>query len=369
MMKRGMVLAWSVLAFGCVAEETLPSPEAQEIAENLEQAGFPANDITIVDDKVYVERDAEMSLATSREALGPGGSCSGSTKPDATAWQQFASQALYVDVDTSACGYTAAPLYFASLGGNGRHWRTTGATSIYLPTATGFRIHLFDENGPVTPADANARGWHINWRATPNNLRLPEECTSNTRPGATAWQQAGAQTVYVDVNTSACGYTTVPRYFTSLGGSVYHKKTTGGTSISVPTAIGFRVYVYYPAPITPGDANAYGWYINWQATSRNLRLPEVCTGGTLSGVTGWQQFGTQGLYLDVYTSPCGYTTAPLYFTSLVGNGGQWKTTGATSIYSPTATGFRVYLFRIDAPITPADANASGWYINWQARFY
>jgi hypothetical protein len=77
MMKRVMALAaWSALAFGCIAEEALPPTEAQEVVEDLTQAGFPANDIKIVDGQVYVERDAEASLAASPEMLGIGSSCS-----------------------------------------------------------------------------------------------------------------------------------------------------------------------------------------------------------------------------------------------------------------------------------------------------
>ena len=76
-MKRGMALAtWSVLVFGCGVEpqEPRPSAEVREIIENLKQAGFPANDIMIVDERVYVGRDAEVSLAASREMLETGDS-------------------------------------------------------------------------------------------------------------------------------------------------------------------------------------------------------------------------------------------------------------------------------------------------------
>ncbi len=98
--------------------------------------------------------------------------CTGRTVPGATDWHQVPSSpegpsTLVLDVDTTACGYTTTPRYFTSLGGNTKHWRTTGATSIYSPTTTGFRVYVFDKDGPVTPADANARGWHINWQARP----------------------------------------------------------------------------------------------------------------------------------------------------------------------------------------------------------
>ncbi|MFE8600205.1 M57 family metalloprotease [Archangium violaceum] len=48
--------------------------EAQEILGNLTKAGFPADDIMVVDGKVYVGRDAEVSLAASREMLEHGNS-------------------------------------------------------------------------------------------------------------------------------------------------------------------------------------------------------------------------------------------------------------------------------------------------------
>ena len=293
--------------------------------------------------------------------------CVGQTTPGATGWQQYFSQGLYLDANTSACGYAAVPRYFTSLGGLSHHWTTTGATSIYSPTATGFRVYVFDPRGPVTPADANADQWHLNWQAVPDNQRRPEVCTGGTLPGATGWQQYFSY-VYLDVNTSACGYAAVPRYFTSLGGLSHHWTTTGATSIYFPTATGFRVYVFDPrGPVTPADANADQWHLNWQAVPDNQRRPEGCTGGTLPGATGWQQYFSQGLYLDVNTSACGYAAVPRYFTSLGGLSHHWTTTGATSIYFPTATGFRVYVFDPRGPVTPADANADQWHLNWQAR--
>ena len=61
----------SVLAFGCAAAPD----ETEEIIDNLVHAGFPRNDIMVVDGKVYVGRDAEVSLTASREMIqtvGPG---------------------------------------------------------------------------------------------------------------------------------------------------------------------------------------------------------------------------------------------------------------------------------------------------------
>ncbi|HYO70717.1 MAG TPA: zinc-dependent metalloprotease [Archangium sp.] len=71
MFKRAAVLVVScgaVLA-GCGVD---PQAENQEIISNLIEAGFPAGDIQVVDEAVYVGRDAHVSLEASREMLQPG---------------------------------------------------------------------------------------------------------------------------------------------------------------------------------------------------------------------------------------------------------------------------------------------------------
>ncbi len=57
----------TALAAGCADQPQ--DPETQEIIDNLLQAGFPAADIMVEDGAVYVGRDAEVSLAASREML------------------------------------------------------------------------------------------------------------------------------------------------------------------------------------------------------------------------------------------------------------------------------------------------------------
>src|SRR5688500_4784966 len=67
MLTRGIVLAigCGVLASGCVGG----AGETEEIVDNLIRAGFPADDIAVVDGVVFVGRDAEVTLAASREML------------------------------------------------------------------------------------------------------------------------------------------------------------------------------------------------------------------------------------------------------------------------------------------------------------
>ena len=63
-----LALGCSVLGIGCAQMPAVP-PDTQEIVANLVRAGFPASDIMIVDGTVFVGRDAEVTLAASRELV------------------------------------------------------------------------------------------------------------------------------------------------------------------------------------------------------------------------------------------------------------------------------------------------------------
>jgi len=73
MYTRAIVLAMTcgAFTFGCTADS---AEDTQEIIDNLVQAGFPANDIMVVDGVVYTGRDAAVSLQASREMLQVDGS-------------------------------------------------------------------------------------------------------------------------------------------------------------------------------------------------------------------------------------------------------------------------------------------------------
>jgi hypothetical protein len=91
---------------------------------------------------------------------------SGRTIPGGTAWKPYAGgdNGIYVDVNTAPGNFSSTPVYITSIGGNSNHWATTGASSVYMATPTGFRIYVrYDNGGPLTPAIANGFQWHINW--------------------------------------------------------------------------------------------------------------------------------------------------------------------------------------------------------------
>ncbi|WP_342379523.1 zinc-dependent metalloprotease [Myxococcus stipitatus] len=88
---RSLVLAvgCSAVLLGCDGQPD----ETQEIVDNLALAGFPADDIMVVAGKVYVGRDAEVSLAASREMLAQ----------DATTEEQYRTTNLVSSAVTKIC--------------------------------------------------------------------------------------------------------------------------------------------------------------------------------------------------------------------------------------------------------------------------
>jgi len=103
---------------------------------------------------------------------------SGSTTPGATNWEAYGESALYVDVDTSAAGFTQTPVYVTSIGGDGKHWDIVGASSLYKATATGFRVYIrrdvtSEPAQALTPQFANSNKWHINWIAIEPLTKTP----------------------------------------------------------------------------------------------------------------------------------------------------------------------------------------------------
>ncbi len=104
---------------------------------------------------------------------GPLRVCNGSTPKGSTAWVPYIDTGVYVEVNTSKCGFTSTPTYISSLGGNSWIWATTGGSTIYSPSANSFRIYIriLEESileKTITPEKANAEGWHINWVAVEN---------------------------------------------------------------------------------------------------------------------------------------------------------------------------------------------------------
>ena len=142
----------------------LASVAATGDASNADTVNGPIGNRRLVpNDNNLAQRDFTASGAVS---TGIGIKiAAGSTTPGSTSWQPYSGNTgIFLDVDTSAAKFTSTPRFFVTLGGNSSHWSTTGATSIYNATSTGFRIYVrWSDGSSLTPAQANGFQWHVNW--------------------------------------------------------------------------------------------------------------------------------------------------------------------------------------------------------------
>jgi hypothetical protein len=135
----------------------------------------------------------------------------------------------------------------------------------------------------------------------------------------------------------------------------------GETSVYAATNTGFDIYLH-SAGLTPANAAANGWRINWLGAGIPSGTTQNCGGYTQLGATNWVQHATNVIYTDVDTTGCHFKTIPKYFTVLAGDSSHWVASGMTAIYSPQRQSFRVYVKRVGA--TPSYANQRNWQIRW-----
>ena len=194
----------------------------------------------------------------------------------------------------------------------------------------------------------------------PVQQQASQLCAGQTPIDATAWQVDREGVVHVDIDTSACGLTGNPLYFTSLGGHSRHWLTQGATSIYRSSAQGFRVVVLHPEAHTPETSS--GWYINWMARPEGIKSSKLCTGRAEPFTARKPE--PDGVRFDIDMRDCGFKESPVLLTSLGGDEGHALTRGATSVYWEDNKGFTVFVQK--PGITAEQAEKWGWHINWTA---
>lgn len=196
--------------------------------------------------------------------------------------------------------------------------------------------------------------------AEPVGTTQSKLCAGRTPVGATEWQADSQDVVHVDIDTSACGMTGRPLYFTSLGGEGYQYTPRGVTSIYRHSQRGFRVVLVRPDAELFATSKA--WHVNWMARPEGLVSNRLCTGRT--DPAQFETVSENGIRVKVDLSHCGFSEPPVLMTSLGGAEGHALTRGATSLYWSDAKGFAVFIQR--EGITSEQAADWGWHINWSA---
>lgn len=83
--------------------------------------------------------------------------------PQGFGWK-VSGNGVYIDVDTSAAGFSKTPIYVTSIGGLKGHEELVGPSAVYKPTATSFRIYVMRRDGAKITLDmADYFQWYINW--------------------------------------------------------------------------------------------------------------------------------------------------------------------------------------------------------------
>merc|ERR1719213_1295760 len=93
-------------------------------------------------------------------------------------------------------------------------------------------------------------------------LKREAVCSGKTEAGSTNWQKYNDM-IYVNVDTSACDFTSTPAYISSMHGNHHHWTSTGSSEVYQATATGFRIYIHQEGGITPETANSFKWHIVW----------------------------------------------------------------------------------------------------------
>ena len=247
--------------------------------------------------------------------VGPSNPCGGISSSttgwmlNMTAWKAHGIGSIYTTVDTSACKFTHTPYYIADMVGERFHWQLTGSISLSRWSSTSFRVtvHHPRMRGLTLLRSAKMYNWRTSW------IGEAGRNAGITRQGKSGWRQASSPdisdwTLQLDVDTSHCQYTGVPRYFTALVGDSGVYRLHGEHVVYRSTARGFRVYVVADRFVTTTIAERKRWAVAWMGTtdsrsgtssmdwhivrdaSNNVQQMHGASGG--SGV---------GVYIDVST--------------------------------------------------------------------
>ncbi|NMO17403.1 protease [Pyxidicoccus fallax] len=233
MFKRAAVLVVScgALLAGCGTDARVEDGENEEIISNLVEAGFPADDIGVFGDAVYVGHDTEVSLDASRELLQRG---EGSE-------EQYCTTNLVGTSVTKICVNPTSTFNSYS--------RLSAGLDAALQNYNQLGLRIFFVRGPTTGCTANITAQTM--AGTGGSAGFP----SNGRPYGTINIGVGLQSYSLDYNehliTHELGHTIGLRHADYYNRSI----SCGGTATNEGTAgVGAVLIPGTPSTATPGGS-------------------------------------------------------------------------------------------------------------------
>jgi hypothetical protein len=194
-------------------------------------------------------------------------------------------------------------------------------------------------------------------------------------------------TLSIDIDSSECKFDKVPIYVVSIEDGRFgetlveedrEKAMPGSLTVAHSSASSFQVFMWDPKRKSGRLLDAaikHNWILSWIGeTGTN-------SGTTVPGRSGWKKGPFENVItVDVDTSAAKFAGTPRYFASMQGfkatefgpevqkaNVEFWHTMGASTIYNPTAAGFRIYVTAIKSTSNHelvSLAEKMSWTISW-----
>lgn len=298
------------------------------------------------------ELASDLSSTSEAVPAAPNDVIFGRTTPGRTPWRRYGHRGIYVDVDTSIAGFTSTPVYVCNLGGDGNNNFMWGASSIYHPKKSSFRVYIYNPHGYIHPNTANRYRWHINWAATTNPLY-----GGTTQ---TAWTQHSRNSIqaFTSVQSAVAKgqrFTKDSTFITSITGRTSHWMTLGSADVYYPSPTGFRTYVYCPWRVSARWARYHAhWEMTWIATDGR--------GSFQSGRSSrmaWRTIGPGHFITSTFKSKKPLQKNAVWVVTMSGFAWTARGQAATRISGPNGA-------RIDLQYTPGVRYAQRY--NYQINF-
>jgi hypothetical protein len=269
------------------------------------------------------------------------------------------SSAIKLKVNAGFCHfYNATPSFAVSVLGDRASWEDIGAPVLTDVTSVGFTVMIAHASKKATAllAFAKQAKWRLSWVGDASSV------TGYTPAKHTGWRQhtpmsmpkAKQHTVFVDVNTTLCGFgdpghpnyfTIIPRYFPAvMTSTVLGVPIRGSHIVYFPKRTSFRLFVTYGSPVSAAEAEQMPWTVSWIGTARQ-HSGTSDTDWSLAYESGGSAVGVvdRGLKIDIDTTSSAFRLIPTYVTSVTATTDHWVLTGAAALYIPSKSGFRLLM--------------------------